>query len=251
MAYICTAGARLEYEWIGREHGAAKPVVLLHEGLGSTAMWRDFPELVSRATRRAVLVYSRLGYGRSDRLTGPRDVRYMHDEALQVLPALLDQLDVHEPVLFGHSDGASIALIHTGEGNRPVSGVIAMAPHLFVEDLSIAGIRAARLAYQNTMLRERLARYHEDVDGAFWGWNDIWLSPEFRSWNIESSVAKIRRPVLAIQGCDDEYGTLRQIERIAELAPDVRLVKIEACGHSPHRDNAQAVISAVTRWMRE
>ncbi len=251
MASISIADARLEYEWIGRVDPAREAIVLLHEGLGSVAMWRDFPARISDATDKPVLVYSRQGYGRSEKLTGPRTVRYMHHEALQVLPALLDRLGLENPILFGHSDGASIALIHAGESNRPVSRVIAMAPHLFVEDISVAGIQAAGVAYQNTNLRERLSRYHDDVDGAFRGWNDIWLSPEFRSWNIESSVAKVRCPVLAIQGYADEYGTMRQVDRIAELALDARLVKLEACGHSPHKDNPDAVIDAVTKWMQK
>jgi pimeloyl-ACP methyl ester carboxylesterase len=217
---------------------------MLHEGLGSISMWKEFPDRLSTALKKPVLVYSRQGYGHSDRLTSRRTVRYMHDEALRVLPALLDELGVRRPILFGHSDGASIALIHAGESGRAVSAVAALAPHLFVEEISIAGIQQARVAYQSTPLRDRLARHHDDVEGTFWGWNDIWLSPEFRSWNIEAAVARIRCPVLAIQGCDDEYGTLLQIDRIAELAPNVRLLKLERCGHSPHRDAPEAVINA-------
>ena len=249
MPFISVAGAHLEYEWIGQDQQGREPVVLLHEGLGCVSMWKDFPQRLSQAVGTSVFVYSRRGYGRSDPLTAPRNVRYMHDEALQTLPELLDRLGIDRPLLFGHSDGASIALIHAAESTRPVAGLVLLAPHLFVEDISIAGIEAAKTAYLETNLRERLARHHEDVDGAFRGWNNIWLDPEFRNWNIEASVAKIRCPILAIQGYDDEYGTLNQIDRIAALTTDVRLVKLESCGHSPHRDNPEAVLSAAARWL--
>jgi pimeloyl-ACP methyl ester carboxylesterase len=245
---ICIGGARLEYTWFAAERSERTAVVLLHEGLGSIAMWKDFPFRLARSLQRPVLAFSRAGYGHSEKLRGPRSVSYMHDEALQVLPELLDRLDVFKPILFGHSDGASIALIHAGECDRPVSGVIAMAPHIFVEEISISSIRAAKLAYQSTQLRERLARYHDDVDGAFWGWNDIWLDPAFRSWNIEASIAKIRCPILAIQGHDDEYGTMRQVDGIAQLAPNVRVAKLAGCAHSPHRDDPEAVLVAVAQW---
>jgi pimeloyl-ACP methyl ester carboxylesterase len=248
VPFLSINGACLEYEWIGRDQHVREPVVLLHEGLGSISMWKDFPTRLSQSLDRPVFVYSRLGYGRSDKLTAPRNVRYMHDEALQVLPAVLDQAGISRPLLFGHSDGASIALIHAGESNRPVAGVIAMAPHIFVEDLSVTSIEAAKAAYQQTNLRERLARHHDDVDGAFWGWNNIWLDPQFRQWNIEDSVMEIRCPILAIQGYDDEYGTLAQIERIAALATQVQLVKLAGCGHSAHRDNPEAVLCAIATW---
>ena len=249
MPFISVAGVRLEYEWIGQDQQGPEPVVLLHEGLGSVSMWKDFPQRLSQAVGRPVFVYSRRGYGHSDPLTAPRNVRYMHDEALQTLPELLDRLGIDRPLLFGHSDGASIALIHAAERARPVTGIIVLAPHLFVEDISIAGIEAAKTAYLETNLRERLARHHDDVDGAFWGWNNIWLDPEFRNWNIEASVAKLGCPILGIQGDADEYGTLNQIERIAALTPDVQLVKLKGCGHSPHRDNPEAVLSAAVRWL--
>jgi pimeloyl-ACP methyl ester carboxylesterase len=249
VPFISVAGVRLEYEWIGQDQQGPEPVVLLHEGLGSVSMWKDFPQRLSQALSRPVFVYSRRGYGHSDPLPAPRNVRYMHDEALQTLPELLDRLGIDRPLLFGHSDGASIALIHAAESTRPVAGLVLLAPHLFVEDISIAGIEAAKTAYLETNLRERLARHHDAVDGAFWGWNNIWLHPEFRNWNIEASVAKIRCPILAIQGYEDEYGTLNQIERIAALTTDVRLVKLERCGHSPHRDNPEAVLSAAARWL--
>src|SRR5947209_13222683 len=180
MPFIDVASHRLEYERIDVGSHDRPTLVLLHEGLGSIAMWRDFPQRLAHATVSRVVVYSRYGYGNSDSLREPRDVRYMHDEALVALPSLLEKLHITRPILVGHSDGASIALIHAGAASRPVMGVVAMAPHVIVEDISIKSIAAAREAYEATALRTRLARYHADVDGAFRGWNDIWLHPYFR-----------------------------------------------------------------------
>ena len=173
----------------------------------------------------------------------------MHDEALAVLPELLDAVGAENPVLFGHSTGASIALIHAGESGRAVTGVIAMAPHVLVEDLTVRSIAAARDAYATTDLPEKLGRHHRDPDAVFTSWTDLWLSPEFRAWNIEACVSRITCPVLAIQGEDDEYGTMDQVERIARLAPDVDLVRLSDCRHSPHRDQPEAVIAAVVRFV--
>ena len=173
----------------------------------------------------------------------------MHDEALAALPELLDKLDVERPILFGHSDGGSIALIHAGGCNRSVAGVLVMAPHLSVEEICLDSIREARLAFETTDLRERLARHHAHPDSAFRGWCDIWLDPGFREWNIEAFLPRIRCPILAIQGEDDEYGTLAQIERIARLAPDVALLKLADCRHAPHRDQPGAVIAAAVRFV--
>lgn len=227
----------------------AHPFVVLHEGLGSVAMWKDFPAELARVTGRNVFVYSRQGYGKSEPLRGKRTVRYMHDEALSVLPQLLDQHGIESPVLLGHSDGASIALIHAGNRARAVSGVVALAPHVFVEDIAVENIAVARTAYLTTSMRERLAQYHDDVDAAFWGWNDIWLSPAFRSWNIENVLPSIGCPVLAIQGVDDEYGTMEQLDRIERGAPHVTRVELQSCRHSPHRDQPAAVLSAIQRWL--
>ena len=224
------------------------PIVMLHEGLGSVSMWRDFPHRVAHATGRDIVVYSRAGYGRSSPATLPRGVRYMHDEALVALPQLLDALGIVRPILLGHSDGASIALIHAGRSGRPVAGLALMAPHVLVEDLSVASIEAAKVAWRTTDLRARLARHHDDVDAAFTGWNDIWLHPDFRAWNIEAEVRGLGCPVLAIQGEDDEYGTMDQVERIARLAPDVELVRLADCRHSPHRDQPEAVLEALVRF---
>ncbi len=249
MAFVDVAGARLEVERIDVGREGASPVVMLHEGLGSVAMWKDFPHRVAHATGRDVVAYSRAGYGRSSPAALPYGVRYMHDEALVVLPKLLDALRIDAPVLLGHSDGASIALIHAGASGRPVAGLALMAPHVIVEDVSIASIEAAKVAWRDTDLRERLARYHDDVERAFTGWNDIWLHPDFRAWNLEDETRRVRCPVLAIQGEDDEYGTMEQVERIARLAPDVEVVRLADCRHSPHRDQPGAVLDALVRFV--
>jgi pimeloyl-ACP methyl ester carboxylesterase len=249
MAFVESAGARLEVERIDVGRARVAPIVMLHEGLGSVAMWKDFPHRVAHAANRDVVVYSRAGYGRSSAARLPRGVRYMHDEALVVLPGLLDALSIGRPILFGHSDGGSIALIHAAAAHRPVAGLALMAAHVLVEDISIAGIAAAKIAWRTTDLRAKLARYHDDVDAAFTGWNDIWLDPAFRAWNIEDHVREVRCPVLAIQGEDDEYGTFDQVERIARLAPDVELVRLSDCRHCPHRDQPDAVLDALVRFV--
>lgn len=240
---------RIEYEWVGRASGPV--LVFLHEGLGSRSMWRDFPSRLSEALGARGLVYSRPGYGRStmrreDERWAPD---FMHRQAREVLPALLAQLDIGEPVhLYGHSDGGSIALLHAAMFPQRTASVIAAAPHVFVEDLSITSIEAARRAYETTDLREKLARHHDDPDSAFRGWNDIWLDRAFRDWNIERDIEPIRCPVLALQGMDDEYGTLEQIHRIARRVPQARLLEIEGCGHSPHRDQPERVIAAAMEF---
>ncbi len=227
-------------------------LVFLHEGLGSVALWRDWPARLCERLGCAGLVYSRLGYGHS----APRhDVRgqgrlqpnYMHHEALQVLPALLAQLDIASPVLVGHSDGGTIALLHAA--HHPVSACIVMAPHVIVEDVSVRAIEAAREAYEQGPLRARLAPFHADVDGAFWQWNDVWLSPAFRSYDIRQEIASIRAPLLAIQGEDDPYGTMAQIDDIAAAVPHAQLLKLPQCGHSPHRDQPEAVDQAIADFL--
>jgi pimeloyl-ACP methyl ester carboxylesterase len=224
-------------------------MVMLHEGLGSLALWRDFPQRLADATQHRVLVYSRLGYGKSDPLTWPRGVDFMHAEALEILPKLLDSLGVHDPVLFGHSDGASIALIHAARARRPVAAVVALAPHVLVERYGLDSIAAARRAYLDGDLRTKLARYHDDVESAFWGWNDIWLHPDFVAWNIEALLPEIACPVLAIQGVDDEYGTMEQLDRLERGVRAARRLELTACGHSPHRDQPDAVLGAVTSFL--
>ena len=227
-------------------------LVFLHEGLGSAALWKRFPEAVAGATGCSALVYSRYGYGKSDPLAEPRTPEYMHHEALEVLPELLDALSIRAPVLIGHSDGASIALIYAGAGKHPLRGVVAMAPHVFVEDLSIASIAQAKVAFETTDLAARLGRYHDDVVSAFRGWNDIWLHPDFRRWNIESYLSGIQCPVLLLQGEDDQYGTTAQVETIArQVAGSVQTVKLAACGHSPHVDQKEATLRAIVEFVKD
>jgi pimeloyl-ACP methyl ester carboxylesterase len=251
MPFLTAGGHRLEYERIGGEAGAPT-LILLHEGLGSLALWRDFPAKLAQATGCPAVVYSRHGYGRSDPLGGPRGVDYMHREALATLPELRAALGLDDAILVGHSDGASIALIHAGSGRWPVRAVLLEAPHAFVEDVSVASIAAARTAYDTTDLRERLARYHGDVDGAFRGWNDIWLHADFRAWNIEDVLPGVRCPVLAIQGADDEYGTLAQVDAVERgVAGRFERLVLPDCKHSPHRDQEQATLAAMARFIAQ
>lgn len=246
---------RLECRWIAPQRTDAPLIVFLHEGLGSVSMWKDWPTQVCEAAGCRGLVYSRHGYGRST--ARPQEdawpVDFMHREAHDVLPALLEVLGVNarrdKPVLFGHSDGGSIALLYAARYPDAVAGVIAAAPHILVEEVSVTSIAAARRAYLESDLRARLSRHHQDVDSAFWGWNDIWLNPEFRAWNIEDDLSRIACPVLAIQGTGDEYGTLAQVHGIRRRAPQTELLEIPDCGHSPHRDQPATVIQAVARFV--
>jgi pimeloyl-ACP methyl ester carboxylesterase len=243
---------RIEHRWIARDRLSAPLVVFLHEGLGSLAMWKDFPQDLCDAARLRGLVYSRPGYGRSTprpagEAWGPD---FMHRQAHDVLPALLDALGLQEPVwLFGHSDGASIALLYAAKFTDRVAGAIVMAPHILVEELSVTSIAQVRKAYLETDLRVRLAQYHDDPDSAFWGWNDIWLHPTFRPWSIEREIESIACPLLAVQGLDDEYGTLEQIRGIARRVPQAELLELADCGHSPHRDQPDAVIEAALEFI--
>lgn len=246
-SFTSVQGRRIEYRWF--EPPVAAPgrpaIVMLHEGLGSVAMWKDFPQRLATAAGCRVMAYSRFGYGGSD----PPAQRYaalqMHRrEALEVLPEVLGQLGIASPVLFGHSDGASIAMIYAGARPRQVAGLIVMAPHAFVEDMCIASIQRIRQTYLTTDMRRRLKRYHDQPDCAFWLWNDLWLDPAFRSWNIESDLQSIACPVLAIQGDDDEYGTIEQLRRIARAVPQARILTLDRCRHSPQRDRPEAVLAA-------
>ncbi len=263
MEKILVHGVSLECQRISGS-AALAPIVFLHEGLGSVAMWRDFPAQVCAATGRAGIVYSRRGYGQSDpvpdvRGAGRLRADYMHHEAWQVLPALLAQCGVERPVLLGHSDGATIALLYASR--FAPSACIAMAPHLFVEALSLRSIAAARTAYETTDLRSKLSRYHANVDCAFWQWNDVWLSEAFASFNIEQACQTIRCPLLGIQGHDDAYGTMAQLDALrshfldekgleAHKNPREQLLKLEQCGHSPHRDQPEKVTQAVTQFVQ-
>ena len=247
--FVDVAGHRLECVRI-RGADVAPTLVFLHEGLGSVALWKDFPARVSDATGCPVLVYSRAGYGRSSPAALPRTPDYMHVEALTVLPALLDRLGIADPILVGHSDGASIALLHAGSGRRPVRALVALAPHVFVEDMSIASIAEARRQFETTDLRERLARRHADPDAAFRGWNDIWLAPAFRGWNIESCLPGVRCPLLLIQGRDDEYGSAAQLDAIErQVGGKVVRLELADCRHSPHRDQPEATLAAIADFV--
>ena len=235
-------GRQLETAWIAPARPGLPTIVMLHEGLGSIALWKDFPQRLAARTGCGTLVYSRYGHGASTLLEGRRPVDYMHREGQVVLPALLRHFGIERPILFGHSDGGSIALIHAGFRPDDVAGLILEAPHVFVEDVSIASIAGARQAYRTTDLPGKLQRYHQDVDRTFWGWNDIWLDPDFRSWNIEDHLPAIRCPILAIQGEDDEYGTRAQLDAIAAATPATEVVLLAKCGHSPHRDQGMETL---------
>lgn len=257
MQFLSAGGHRLEYNHLhpeGLPDAAAEgrpTLVFLHEGLGSVALWKNFPAHVVAATGCPALVYSRYGYGKSDKLTEARGVDYMHREALDVLPEVLDQLGIEAPILIGHSDGASIALIHAGSGRRPVRGVVAMAPHVFVEDITVQSIAEAKTTFQSTDLADRLGRYHDHVVSTFRGWNDIWLHPDFRRWNIEGYLADIRCSVLVIQGEDDQYGTVAQVEAIArQVSGPVETVMLPDCVHSPHQSpQKDATIAAIVAFV--
>ncbi len=242
----------IEHQWINAAKRDRPLVVFLHEGLGSVAMWKDFPRELCAAANVRGLVYSRPGYGRSTpRAAAERwSVDFMHAQAHEVLPLLLQALNVDDkPWLLGHSDGGSIALLHASRFPDAVAGLVVLAPHILVEDYGLASIRQAREAYATTDLKSRLARYHDDVDSAFQGWNEIWLDPAFRAWTIEAELPAITCPVLAVQGLDDEYGTLEQIRGIARRLPQTQLLELPACGHSPHRDQPAALIDAVKAFI--
>jgi len=235
------------------------PIVFLHEGLGSVAMWRNWPAAVCHASARAGVLYSRRGYGRSEDVPGVREARsatgaggglapdYLHREAWSVLPALLARLGVQRPVLLGHSDGASIALLYASR--FPVAACIVLAPHVMVEEISIESIAQARTAFEGGDLRRRLSRYHAHVDTAFWQWNDVWLSSGFRDFDIRADCRSITGPVLAIQGADDPYGTLAQIEQIDLPQTQLTRVALAHCGHSPQRDHPEQTVRLVRDFL--
>ena len=248
LSFVTVRGRKLEVRRIAGANHDAPTLVFLHEGLGSVSMWRDFPDKAAAATGCTALVYSRYGHGDSDVLGEPRGVDYMHVEALEALPDLLDQLSIRDPVLVGHSDGGSIALIYAAA--RGAKGIIAMAPHVFVEDISVKSIAEAKTAFESTDLPQKLARHHADAAKTFWGWNDIWLQPDFRSWNIEEVLPRVHCPVLAIQGFDDEYGTMAQLDAIArQTGGPIELLRLADCRHSPHRDQPGVVLEAMSRFI--
>jgi pimeloyl-ACP methyl ester carboxylesterase len=247
-SFVDVRGHRLEVARIG---GAARRpmLVFLHEGLGSISLWKEFPAQVAEATGCPAVVYSRYGYGQSDPPAASFAVDYMHREALETLPDLLAALGVERPVLVGHSDGASIALIYAGSRDG-LAGLVALAPHVFVEDLSVKSIAEAKVAFETTDLPGKLARHHADPRRTFYRWNDVWLHPDFRRWNIEAYLPAIRCPVLAIQGADDEYGTTAQVAAIRrQVGGRCEVVELAACGHSPHRDQPEATLAAIARFV--
>ena len=267
MAEVDWAGraVRIEYQWLCEENADANTdanadaalLVFLHEGLGSISMWRDFPQTLCRALGCRGLVYSRPGYGQStpratDEVWGPD---FMHRQAHEVLPALLLALGVdtaaNPPCLLGHSDGGSIALLYAARFPDRVAGAVVLAPHIMVEDISVSSIAKAGTAYLDSDLRQRLGRHHANPDSAFWGWNNSWLNPAFRLWSIEKDIATIACPLLAVQGLDDEYGTLAQIRGIAKVVPQTELLEMAECGHSPHRDQPALLTSRMERFFKQ
>jgi pimeloyl-ACP methyl ester carboxylesterase len=243
-------GQRIEYRWSRASNDeTGSPIVLLHEGLGCVSLWKEFPAALAESTARDVLAYSRQGYGQSSPIGTKREPDYMHREALDILPKLRAALDIENCILVGHSDGASIALIHAGARRWPVSAAVVLAPHVFVESISLKSIALARDAYETTDLRTRLARHHADPDSAFRGWSDIWLDARFEQWNIEAYLPHIGCPVLAIQGHDDEYGSMEQIHRLVRAIDFIEVLKLEACGHSPHRDHPKQVLRAIKDFL--
>jgi pimeloyl-ACP methyl ester carboxylesterase len=250
---VTAASARIEVGGLGVETldlpgaSAEAPLVLLHEGLGSIGLWRGLPEELSRATGRRTIAFSRFGHGRSAPPPRLRTPAFFHEEALDVLPELLARLEVHEPVLIGHSDGASIALIHAA--HHRVSALVLLAPHVFVEDVTVNEIRDVREQFRSGALRERMARHHDDPDAAFWGWCDVWLDPAFRTWTLDDEAGRVTVPTLLIQGGDDPYGSIAQLDRVEALAqgPVVRLVL--PGGHSPHLEHSERVVQAMADFV--
>jgi pimeloyl-ACP methyl ester carboxylesterase len=247
MPFVDAAGRSLCYEWIGAGTRGAPTLVFLHEGLGSIAQWRDFPAKLAAATGCRALVYDRYGYGQSDVLEEPRrTVRFMHDEALRFLPDLRRSLDLEQVILVGHSDGASIALIHAGAGHA-VRGVAVMAPHVFIEPICLEAIDRAKQTFETTDLAQKLARYHRDARKTFYGWAEVWTEDNFRRWDIrEEFLAGIEAPVLAIQGYGDEYGTMAQLDEIARcVGGPCELLRLQDCGHAPFRDQPERTMAAL------
>ena len=250
--FLTIGASDLEYRMIGPAPQDAPTIVMLHEGLGSAALWGDFPDKLQAATSACVFVYSRAGYGASTPAKLPRPLDYMHIEALDVLPKLLDAIGFRRGLLVGHSDGASIAAIYAGSHqDHRVQGIALIAPHFIVEDISVTSIAGIKTAYETTNLKEKLARWHKDVDNAFYGWNDAWLDPKFRNWDISEYLAYIRVPIAILQGVDDQYGTLRQVEIAQEecyCPVDVTIVP--NAGHSPHREAPEATLGSIAEFVK-
>jgi pimeloyl-ACP methyl ester carboxylesterase len=249
--FVVGNGHRLEIAWHGPAPNDAPTLVLLHEGLGSVSAWRDFPGKLAHATGCGALVYSRWGYGRSDPVTPPRPLTYMHDEGRTTLPAVLDATGVREAILVGHSDGGSIAIVHASSGSPRVRALVLEAAHVFCEDVSVTSIARARDEYLHGDLRARLSKHHDDVDGAFWGWNRAWLDPAFRAWNLESFLSGVIAPTFVIQGADDPYGTLAQVDAIERgVRGEVERWIVARCGHAPHREHETQTLERMSAFVK-
>ena len=248
--FLAIGARRLEYRMVGPPPEAAPTIVMLHEGLGCVGLWGDFPDKLQAATGCGVFVYSRAGYGQSSPVPLPRPLTYMHDEARDVLPALLDEIGFKRGLLLGHSDGASIAAIYAGSHqDHRVGGLVLIAPHFFTEDAGIASIEEARKAYDTGDLRPRLSRWHKDVDSAFKGWNGAWLDPDFRQWDITEQLAYIRVPMLIVQGEDDQYGTVKQIEVAEqECYCPVEVALLPGAKHAPQREAPEATMQVIAEF---
>lgn len=250
--FLSIGDARLEYKWLAPQAADAPTIVMLHEGLGSVGLWGDLPDKLREATGAGIFLYSRAGYGQSSPVTLPRPLDYMQREALDVLPKVLDAIGFKRGILLGHSDGASIATIYAGaHQDHRLSGLVLIAPHFIVEDISVISIAAIKTSFETTDLKPKLARWHKDVDNAFYGWNGAWLDPKFRDWDISEYLAYIRVPVLVVQGVDDQYGTLRQFEIAQdECYCPVGLKLISGAGHSPHREASGPTLEAIAQFAK-
>ncbi len=253
MAHVDIVGRSLEYHWLEPDRPDAPTLVFLHEALGSVSQWRDFPARLTARLGAQALIYSRSGHGRSRPLAGPRGDDYLHIEALTVLPALLAHFEIRAPILFGHSDGASIALIHAAAAAVPVHALVLEASHAFVEEITLQGIRAAVADWETTTLASKLARYHDHAPSLFRAWQETWLSDQFRAWTIEPLLPKITCPVLVIQGENDQYGTPEQVSAILRgVTGPAEGHLLPNCGHSPHREQPERVMklseSFLSRW---
>jgi len=248
--FMTIGGCRLEYAWYGDAGAKGPALVFLHEGLGSVGLWRDAPETLARLTGRRAFAYSRAGYGRSDPAPLPRPATYHEPEAFDVLPAVLDAAGIRAAILIGHSDGGTIALLAAGRDTR-IKGVVTMAAHVFNEEVTLQGIRDARRAWDETGLRDKLARYHgANVDIAFHGWNDTWQRPDFRDWNVERHLSAVTSPVLVVQGLDDQYGTEAQVDAIAAgVSGRAETLLIPGCGHAPHQEAPRTLFPEIARFV--
>jgi pimeloyl-ACP methyl ester carboxylesterase len=248
-AKTVVAGKALETRWVEAEPESASTIVLLHDALGSATVWKDFPERLAEETGSNVLVYSRCGHGDSESLSDERTIDYIHYEGEVVLPELLERFQISSPLLLGHSDGASIAITYAGKYHDRVSGLILMAPHVFVEDVTVRGVVEAGTAYRNANLKQKLSRYHRDPDGIFHAWHNMWIDPHFRDWSIESYLPSICCPVLLLQGEHDDYGTVAQLEAIKSHLPESEMFLLQGCGHSPYREKPEATLHRIAQFI--